>query len=135
METSTAMFINIPALRIAPEPEQWILDGKLSYQSAQLGDDGKPVLVEIEKGFQTDLASIPRIPLLRFLFIKNGRHRLAAIPHDFLCRMGLDFSRVTADKIFLEAMKICKVPRLRRRLMYWAVRINTSRLKLMRKAR
>ena len=126
-------FINIPPLDIGDKPEEWILTEDCIYQSDLLGDDGNPVKVVVPTWFPTDLASIPR--LFRFLFIKNGRHRAAAILHDYLCRLELDFSRVTADKIFLEAMKLQKVPRLRRRLMYWAVRMNTSRLKLMRKAR
>ena len=123
-----AKFINIPPLDIGKKPEEWILTENCTYQS----DLWKPIIT-VESGFVTDLASIPRI--FRFLIIKNGRHRPAAIVHDHLCRLKLDFSRVLADKIFLEAMKVCKVPRIRRRLMYWAVRSNTARMKLMGKAR
>ena len=123
-----AKFINIPPLDIADKPEHWILTEPCIYQS----DIWSPKITA-PAGFVTDLSSIPR--LFRILIIKNGRHRPAAIIHDYLCTLGLDFSRVTADKIFLEAMKLRQVPRLRRRLMYWAVRSNTARLKLMRKAR
>jgi hypothetical protein len=126
-------FINIPPLDIAADPEQWVLTEKCIYQSNLLGDDGEPVLVIVPEGFVTDLASVPRI--FRIFIIKNGRHRPAAIVHDFLCRLGMCFSRVTADKIFLEAMKVAGVPRIRRRLMYWAVSINTRRLQLIGKAR
>jgi hypothetical protein len=128
-----AQFLNIPALRIGVKSEEWILNGMCTYQSDLLNDAGNPFLVRVPKGFVTDLASIPRI--FRFFFVKNGRHRAAAIPHDYLCRLGKKVSRVTADKIFLEAMKVLGVPRRRRWPMYWAVRSNTARLKLMRKAR
>ena len=123
-----AKFINIPPLDIADKNEHWILTEDCIYQS-----DLTENIVTVPAGFVTDLASIPRI--FRFLIIKNGRHRPAAIVHDYLCRLGLDYSRVLADKIFLEAMKVRKVPRMRRRLMYWAVSANTLRMKLIGKAR
>jgi hypothetical protein len=123
-----ARFINIPPLDIGEKNEEWILTENCIYQS-----DLWPERIMVPEGTPTDLSSIPRI--FRLFIIKNGKHRPAAIVHDHLCRLGLDFSRVTADKVFLEAMTVLKVPRMRRRLMYWAVAINTSRLKLMRKAR
>jgi hypothetical protein len=126
-------FINIPPLDIGEKPEQWILTEDCIYQSELLGDDANPVRVVVPTGTVTDLSSIPRF--FRLFIVKNGRHRPAAIVHDFLCGLRLDFSRVTADKIFLEAMKLLKVPRLRRRLMYWAVRVNTKRMELIGKAR
>ena len=125
---SVSRFINIPPLDIGSRPEEWILTEPCKYQSALW----EPVIV-VPTGEVTDLSSIPRI--FRLLIIKNGRHRPAAIVHDYLCKLGLDFSRVLADKIFLEAMKLLKVPRFRRRVMYFAVRLNTSRLKLLRRAR
>jgi hypothetical protein len=128
-----AKFINIPPLEIGDKPEQWVLHEDCIYQSDLKGDDGLVALVVVPKGFETDLASIPR--LFRLLMPKNGRHRAAAIIHDYLCRLKLDFSRVTADKIFREAMKLLEVPRLRRWAMYAAVRSNTARMQLMRKAR
>lgn len=118
------------------DPENWWLEGELVYQSDLIGEDDKPVLVTVPDRFETDLASIPKFPpLLRTLFLKNGRHRPAAIPHDFLCRLGLDFPRRLADRIFLEAMKFVGVKRRTRYPMYWAVRTNTERLILIGKAR
>jgi len=127
------------------DPEQWWLDGELVYQSDIKGEDGKPILVEIEDKYETDLASIPKFPpLLRTLFIKNGRHRPAAVPHDKLCRDSYvadyedpmeAFPRRLADKIFLEAMKHVGVKRRIRYPMYWSVRANTERLILLGKAR
>jgi hypothetical protein len=147
-----ARFVKVPTFDIYDEelgiwadPEHWWLEGEMIYQSDLLGEDGKPVLVTVPDRFPTDLASIPRFPpLLRHIFLKNGRHRPAAIPHDFLCRRSYvadfrspseAFPRRLADKIFLEAMKLVGVGRSKRRLMYWAVRANTERLILMGKAR
>ena len=128
-----ARFISTPPLEIGDKPEQWVLHEECVYQSNLIGDGGQAVRVIVPKGFVTDLASIPRI--FRFLIVKNGRHRAAAIVHDYLCRLKLDFSRVLADKIFREAMKVLGVPRFRRWAMYVAVRTNTARMQLMRKAR
>lgn len=119
-------FIATPLLRIADKKEQFILETVLIYQSDLIPDK-----VIVPAGFDTDFASIPRI--FRILFIKNGKHRHASIIHDSLCR-DKTFPRVLADKIFLEAMKLCGVPKRRRYPMYWAVRINTARLKLTGKA-
>ena len=146
------MFLKVPTFDIYNEltgewakPENWWLEGEMVYQSDLIGEDGKPVLVTVPDRFPTDLASIPRFPpLLRHIFLKNGRHRPAAIPHDFLCRHSyvadfkdpMDaFPRRLADKIFLEAMKLVGVKRIKRRLMYWAVRTNTERLIMIGKAR
>ena len=118
------------------EPEHWWLEGALIYQSDLLGEDGEPVLVEVPDRFSTDLASIPRFPpFLRGLLLKNGRHRPAAVPHDYLCRLGMEFPRRLADKIFLEAMKFVGVKRWHRYPMYWAVRANTERMILIGTAR
>lgn len=110
----TSKFIKIPALEIGTSG-QWILHGNLKYSSDILDD-----FVIVPIGFETDLASIPRIftPIIP----KNGNHRPAAIVHDWLCRKD-DFKRKTADKIFREAMKVLGVRRTRRYAMYYAVRI------------
>ncbi len=135
-------FIKIPTFDIYDEEtdewvgaDQWWTDGKLIYQSDLIGLDGKPVLVIVPDRFKTDLASIPKFPPgLRTLLIRNGKHRIAAVPHDYLCRLGKKFPRRLADAIFLEAMKLRGVGRIKRRLMWFAVRANTERLILMRKA-
>jgi hypothetical protein len=123
-----ARFIRIPPLDIAPEAEKWILTDICMYSSDL--PKGEGTLIIVPEGFITDLASIPRV--FRILFVKNGKHRAAAIVHDYLCRQ--EFNRVLADKIFLEAMKVSKVGRFKRYAMYYAVRINTARLKLLRRA-
>ena len=138
-----AEFVEVPSFDIYDEdtgqwaePENWWLDGRMIYQSDLIGEDGFPVRVVVPDRTSTDLASIPRFPpLLRHIFLKNGKHRPAAVPHDWLCRLGLEFPRRLADRVFLEAMILVGVGRIKRRLMYWAVRANTERMILIGKAR
>ena len=136
-----ARFIQVPTFDIYDEeigqwapPDEWWTDGQLIYQSDILDKDGEPILVTVHDRFLTDLASIPKFPPgLRTLFIRNGKHRIAAVVHDYLCRRK-SFPRVLADKIFLEAMALREVGKIKRTLMYWAVRANTAILKLIGKA-
>lgn len=108
-----AQFIQIPALIIG-RSGQWLLASELIYDSTLLESK-----VIVPRGFETDLASIPRIftPLIP----KNGYHRAPAIVHDFLCRQEICY-RPTADKVFLEAMEVSNVAVWRRYTMYFAVR-------------
>lgn len=138
-----AKFIKVPTFDIYDEDsgewcedEQFWLAGEMIYLSDLEGEDGTPVLVTVPKGFLTDFASLPRWPsIIRSIFRKNGKHRPAAVVHDYLCRLGKEFPRLLADAIFLEAMKLVGVKRSHRRLMYWAVKLNTYRMILVGSAR
>lgn len=74
--------------------------------------------IVVPAGFETDLASVPRLPFTYALF--GGRARRSAILHDFLyeTQAGKDY----ADEVFLAAMKAEEVGLVTRRVMYWAVR-------------
>ena len=109
-----AEFKEIPSLNFDDDSINFILEERLVYQSDLAG------LIIVPSGFETDLASIPR--LFQTLVPKVDYHMLPAIVHDYLCRKP-DFSRRMADRVFLEAMELKKVNPIRRRLMYWAVRI------------
>ena len=109
-----AEFKEIPSLNFDDDSINFILEERLVYQSDLVGS------VTVPAGFETDLASIPRI--FQSFIPKVARHMLPAIVHDYLCRKP-DFSRKMADQVFLEAMKLKEVNPIRRRLMYWAVRI------------
>jgi hypothetical protein len=76
----------------------------------------------VPKGFKTDGASIPRIvwPLIGSPF--TGRYSQAAVLHDFLYYTQMT-TRRKADRIFLEAMGVLKVPFWKRTIMYLAVRV------------
>ena len=93
----------------------WRLDSPLIYESDRLG------MITVPEGFQTDLASVPRLPVLYMLW-GNKAHREAII-HDLLYRIDSDpqASFSEANSVFLEAMtcrgKSCSV----RWPMYWGV--------------
>jgi hypothetical protein len=114
-----AKFINIPSFNIG-DIYLWILAGDLIYRSDYWAE-----LIIAPKGFETDFASIPKwIP--RWLFDPAGRHRAAAVVHDYLARLE-GFDRKIADLIFFEAMGLLDVKKWRKKLMYWAVRIGSLR--------
>jgi hypothetical protein len=111
-----AKFIEIPSFDVA-DSGNWIVepDEQLVYQSALYPD-----LIVVPGGFKTDFASIPRI--FTPIHPKDGKHRLAAVVHDYLCRLE-GFPRKLADKIFYEAMIVLGVRKTRRMAFYIAVRI------------
>ena len=85
-----------------------------------VGSEYSSEIIRIPAGFLTDLASIP--PPARWLIPKLGKHAQAAVIHDFMYRIHL-YDRKKCDKIFLEAMKVLKVPLWKRMVMYRAVRM------------
>jgi hypothetical protein len=78
-------------------------------------------VISIPIGFQTDFCSIPRFAMPFFPIL--GRAAKAAVVHDFLITQGKR-THHQCDQIFLEAMRVLNVPRVRRLIMYLAVRIH-----------
>lgn len=74
----------------------------------------------IPAGFETDFASVPRVPLVYLLF--GGEANAAAVIHDYLYTTGI-WSKAIADRVFLEAMEASGVPFWRRWWMYAGVRL------------
>jgi len=78
----------------------WVLDSSLAYESNLVGK------IEVPSRFETDFASVPRLPVIYLLW--GDRAHREAVLHDYLYRMDsiplVSFS--TANKVFLEAMKI-----------------------------
>lgn len=105
-------FRTIAHLKLSPRSEKWVLDLPLVYEIE--GD-----IITIPPGFETDLASIPRIAQ-PFIPV-NGLHRSAAIIHDYLFVVQI-YDRERTDKIFLQAMKDSNVSWLERTIMYAAIR-------------
>lgn len=103
------MFRSAPVLRVCPESDQWVLELPLVWES-----DGE--IIVVPPGFRTDLASIPR--LAQSIVPVNGRHRAAAILHDYLFVIQ-DRPRADVDRLFLVAMQASGV-RLTQRLLMWA---------------
>ena len=77
-------------------------------------------VIHVEKGFVTDLASIPRIfwPILP----PHGLYGKAAVLHDWCYRHHYR-TKDFADRLFLEAMTVLGVPLWKRRIMYLAVKL------------
>lgn len=93
--------------------KEWVVERPLLYFS-KAGD-----WYEVPKGFITDLASIPKP--LRGLIEVNGRHRKAAVLHDYLyCTQKV--TREEADALFLEAMGMIGVDTVQRNAMWLGVR-------------
>lgn len=93
-----------------------------AFRSAIVG------LVEVEVGFDTDYASVPRA--LWSLYPPDGDYTPAAVIHDALYwhqatreHGGFPVTREQADKVFLEAMEALGIPLPRRRILYRAVRV------------
>lgn len=82
--------------------------------------------VTVPAGFECDGASIPRVlwPLSGGPF--EGRHRSAALIHDYLYACGRDgkpeCSRKEADQTFYEAQRACGCSAVSARTKYLAVR-------------
>ena len=95
--------------------DEWVLDQPLVYNSDILGK-----MITVPRGFKTDFASVPRLPL-SYAFFGNVAHK-AAVVHDFLYQEKL-VERKLADDVFYEAMEASGVWAWRRWPMYWAVRL------------
>lgn len=94
---------------------RWRLTHELRYDSAAAG--GR-IIVPV--GFETDFASVPRVPLAFILFGDTAHE--AAVVHDYLYATKV-LPRALADHIFDEAMKVCGIPLYHRLPMYLAVAV------------
>ena len=90
---------------------------KFSYE---IGEKGSGNVVQVNAGFYTDGATIPRP--LNALIPAWGRHGKAAVLHDWLYRNS-NLPKEHCDAIFKEAMEVLGVPRYRAKILYWAVKI------------
>ena len=93
----------------------WRLREPLSYSSVVANR-----VITVPAGFRTDLASVPRLPVVYWLC--GGRANKPAVVHDFLYTEGF-LAREIADAVFLEAMEVVGVPVVYRRLMWAGVRL------------
>ena len=103
--------------RLKDDDSIWILDAPLIYESDIVGKIAVPMQ------FETDFASVPRIPLFYTLF-GNRAHREAVI-HDYLYRQDSmpAVERKIADAVFLEAMEVRGKSFFVRWPMYFGVRL------------
>ena len=85
--------------RLKDDDQVWAIGSPLVYDSDLVG------IVIVSEGFETDFASVPRVPLFYALF-GDRAHRESVI-HDYLYRIDAfpEVTRSRADDVFLEAMK------------------------------
>lgn len=108
---------------------------KLCLEVADNTDDGRWVVAErplvyvsrvakmtitVPVGFPTDLASVPRLPVVYLL--TGDTSNAAAVVHDYLYSTHL-VPRHIADRVLREASAVTGVPFWRRNMMYWGVRL------------
>lgn len=102
--------------RLIKDDRVWVLDKPLVYYSDILQRE-----VTMPEGFETDLASVPRVPLVYEFW--GGRAHREGVLHDYLYRKNsiptVDF--YVANDIFLEAMKCRGKGIFVRYPMFWGV--------------
>lgn len=110
-------FLTRCVLEVADDQDdgQWVLVQPLVYLSDVAGR-----ALTVPTGFRTDLASVPRLPLV--FLLAGDCAREAAVVHDFLYQSH-ETDRATADAILREASACTGVPAWRRWLMYAGVRL------------
>lgn len=94
---------------------RWIVLAPLVYES-----DVAKRTITVPAGFPTDLASVPRLPVVYALC--GGVARRAAVVHDYLYTSGRA-SREIADAVFREASEVIGVPWWCRWMMWAGVRV------------
>ncbi len=111
-------FLNRLSLEYTDFNRRRQLRSDLRYYSA-----GLDRVVHVPWGFETDLASVPRLPVVFFFFGDIGPY--AAVVHDWLYsgRSDVAVSRRAADDVLLEALEVTGVPWWRRWPMWLAVRL------------
>lgn len=121
-KTMQVSFLTTLKLEVFGEKHYKLLD-KL-WVRVYIESDSNVRYFEVPKGFETDLASVPRIPFAYWL--AGGVGHEAAVIHDYLYRVA-DVKRKYADDVFLAGLKELKVNWFTRRLMYTAVRLFGSK--------
>lgn len=116
-----ARFLSCLHVQLVAEPistwgrATWRLTAPLIYQSERYAQ-----VIEVPAGYETDFASVPRLPL-SWLLTGDTVHS-AAVVHDYLYHLGMS-RRSICDAIFREAMRATGVPAWRAWLMWMAVRL------------
>jgi hypothetical protein len=113
-----AKFISELTTHLLDDDTIWELDELLVYKSDYFKDD---IIVPV--GFQTDFASVPRVPIIYGLW--GDRAHREGVLHDYLYRIDSlpQATRSLADDIFYEAMNSREKPWYVRYPMKWGVRV------------
>ena len=76
--------------------------------------------IKIPEGFETDLASVPRLPIV-YVTLGNRGHK-AAVLHDWLYATNY-FDRATCDYYFYHALRESGIGYIQAQAMYLGVRL------------
>lgn len=113
---SESEFLGVAPLRVELlDSGKWALLSPLVFRSAALD---RTVVVPL--GFETDFASVPRLPIV-FLLTANRAYK-AAVVHDYALESGME--REDAATLFREAMEAEGIPEGLREIMYAGVRLH-----------
>lgn len=96
----------------------WILEQDLTYIDSHYGE------ITAKKGFQTDLASIPKC-IRNIIDPSEPYIKEPSVIHDWIYRghAGKIYNRKDADKIFYRGMRANGISWIKAKIMYWAVRL------------
>lgn len=110
-----AKFITELDARLKDDDTVWVLSVPLIYESDIVGR------IRVPARFQTDFASIPRLPLIYSLF--GDRAHRESVLHDYLYRIDAKpcVTLKQANDVFLEAMTLRGKPWYVRYPMFWGV--------------
>lgn len=99
-----------------------VVDHDFRYQSdlESTNPENAPWVIRVPVGFQTDFASIPRVPFI-YDALGDTAHEAATI-HDFLYFSAI-CTRAVADNVLYEAMGVLQMPIWRRWPIYLGVRV------------
>jgi hypothetical protein len=109
-------FLSELKAHLLDDDKVWALDEPLIYESDLL-----KCTITVPAGFNTDFASVPRVPFA-YMFFGDKAHR-EAILHDYCYRKN-SIPIVTesqANNLFFEAMTLRGKPAWVRYTMYWGV--------------
>lgn len=99
------------------DDKEFMLTEDLVYKSEILD-----TMLTVPKGFKTDFASVPRLPLIYSTFGDRAHHE--SVIHDYLYRtLPHVCDRRMADCVFLEAMECRGKGKFMRTSMYLGVRM------------
>jgi len=114
MSSFTAPLFLTP--RTDHDQRTWLTSRPFSYE---IGHKGSGLTITVPQGTDTDLATVPRF-LWPLVPPHDPKFAAAFVLHDYLCRWH-GFSRVMADAILYEALRVLGASVLSASITYWAV--------------
>lgn len=100
-----------------------LMDNKFRLTSPFLVSVEGRETIKVPEGFETDLASVPRVPVV-YLAVGNIGHK-AAVLHDWLYATNY-FDRAKCDLLFYHALRESGIGYLNAQAMYLGVRVGGS---------